>query len=241
MKTYREALDSMQIAGAAYENELLEYAEAYKRRMEHRVLFAQIAGHIRNLFYPHFISYPEDAEFIEALIRLTMSKRVLEVGCFAGFTTLHMIRAVYPDGMVVGVDQQAVLPHYFEHPEIKKCFKFIHGSTPEVLQQLQGSDAFDLVYVDSDHSVEHTEKERRELWNITRPGTVFVFHDCPPRHQPGDPYGSGAIWQYLNGLVSQGVFRGLILPSAHRKDVQDSQGPLYHRDLLPHLGVFIRT
>lgn len=242
MKTYREALDEME-ANKDYANPFLPQVKAYTRRLEHKRLFDDIQDQIEKLFYPQFISYPEDAEFIEALIRLTMSKRILEVGMYTGFTTLHMIRAVYPDGHVVAIDNQKVFPSFFRRPEIQRCFDFMHGDTLDKLEGLRGpfEGQFDLVYVDSDHSLEHTEKERQLLWNITRPGSIFVFHDCPPQHRPTDLPESGQLYGYLHGLVRQGLFRGLVLPSADRLDMQEMLGANYDRRCLPHLGVFIRT
>lgn len=239
MKTYREALDEME-ANAGYENPFLPQVTAYTRRREHAELFRQIQEQIEKLFYPQFISYPEDAETIEALIRLTMSKRVLEVGCYTGYTTLHMIRAVYPFGVVVAIDNQKVFPSFFYRPEIAKCFRFMYGDTLDQLARLPANEPFDFVYVDSDHSLEHTESERRLIWNITRPGTVFVFHDCPPKHRPTDPPESGQLYNYLQGLVNQGLLKGAVFPSADRLDMQEIMGAGYTREVLPHLGIFIR-
>lgn len=241
MKTYREALDEME-ANANYVNPYLPQVVAYQRRLEHAVLFKLIQDQIEKLFYPQFISYPEDAEFIESLIRLTMSKRILEVGMFTGFTTLHMIRAVYPDGLVFAIDNQKVFPSFFGKPEIAVCFDFRHGDTLVELARLHTEgQQFDFVFVDSDHSLEHTEKERQLLWNVTRPGSIFVFHDCPPQHEPQHAPNSGHLWTYLHQCVANGWFKGLILPSADRIDVKEMFGANYKRECLPHLGVFIRT
>lgn len=241
MKTYREALDEME-ANAHYVNPYLPRVTAYQRRIEHAVLFRLIQEQIEKLFYPQFISYPEDAEFIESLIRLTMSKRILELGMYTGFTTLHMIRAVYPDGHVTAIDNQKVYPSFFELPEVARCFLFRQGDTlDELIKLREVRQTFDLVFVDSDHSLDHTEKERQLLWNVTRPGSIFVFHDCPPQHQPNDPPETGQLYNYLHGLVRQGLFRGLVLPSADRLDLKEMHGDSYRRECLPHLGVFIRT
>lgn len=239
MKTYREALDEME-NNAGYVNPYLPQAVTYQRREDHAQLFSDIQRQIKKLFYPHFISYPEDAETIEALIRLTMSKRILEVGCFTGFSTLHMIRAVFPDGIVVAIDNQKVYPSFFEREDIAKCFRFMHGDTLEQLAKLPRNEPFDFVYVDSDHSLEHTEAERRLLWEVTRKGSIFVFHDCPPKHRPSDLPESGQLYNYLQGLVRQGLFKGAVFPSADRLDMQEMLGSEYTREVLPHLGIFIR-
>lgn len=225
MKTYREVLDEMEV-DPNYKNPFHHEFQSYTRRQQHKAVFDAIQGQIEKMTYPMFISYPEDAEFIEAVVQITMAKRILELGMYTGFTTLHMIRGVYPDGMVVAVDNQKVFPSFFNRPDIQQCFRFIHDDTTR-LQPLHGEAPFDLVYIDSSHTMEHTENERLAAWPLTRKGTVFMYHDCGP---------SGPLNAYLYRLVNDGVYKGLILPSAHRMDL----GPGYVRDQLPHMGLFIR-
>lgn len=221
--------------------------DTYKRRTEHKELFSAIEHEIREAFEYRFISYPEDAELIESMIRLTQAKRVLELGMYSGFTTLHMVRGIFPDGLVVSIDcNPAIEPNpIFARDDLKKCFRFVRGRTPEVITSPAMADyrlednGFDLVYVDSDHSLAHTESERLALWPITHPGTVFIYHDCPKRTNP-DSRETGAVYNYLTGLVQNGVYRGAIFPSPDRIDVKETFGAKYHRDLLPHLGIFIR-
>lgn len=220
MIKYQDAINAIEANRTAYDNPFLKDCVAYRHRNEHALIFREIQEEIDRLFYPHFISYHEDAEFIEKLIRLTMSKRILEVGMFSGFTTLHMLRAVYPDGHVTGIDNQkvytSILDGFPDH------FDFYQGDSVDVIRSLYGQ-RFDLVYIDSDHSPEHTMREVDELAEVTKSGSVFVFHDCNP---------STDVGRILKSYVASGFFNGLILPSAHRLDVGV--------DNLPHLGVFIR-
>lgn len=217
----------------------IHLTDNYERRKRHAEFFALIDKAIQQLFYPHFISYPEEAELIEALIRSTQSKKILEVGCYSGFTTLHMIRAIYPDGLVVAVDQQNALSPIFKRGEFAKCFRFHQGLTPDIFHHENGN-IFDFVYVDSDHSPEHTEKEITALMQFTRPGSMFVFHDCAPKLNPGDAYGSGPIWKLLSGYVSKQIFIGGIFPSVDRWDCKMQYRENYDRNCLPHIGIFRR-
>jgi predicted O-methyltransferase YrrM len=216
MTSYQDALDAIEANRGAYLNPFLVQCNAYKHRTNNAEVFAEMQAEIDRLFYPHFISYHEDAEFIEKLIRLTMSNNILEVGMFSGFTTLHMLRAVLPFGHVTGIDNQKVYTSFLDR---FYNFKFVQGDSINAIMGL-GQQIFDVVYVDSDHSGDHTRKELSALWGVTRPGSIFVFHDCAPGSE------IHALLQDCPGL------NGLILPSADRLDVP--------KDQLPHLGVFIR-
>lgn len=201
-------------------------ADRYKIGRNYAVQFAMIQEKIESLFEQCYITYPGEAEFIEAMIRMTESRNVLELGMYSGFGTLHMIRAVYPSGMVTSVDMKPAHDReFFDQPFVKRCFRFVEGRTPEVLAELKGN-LYDLVFIDSDHGADHTERERIALWEITRSGTVFLFHDCPPG---SDPY------SYLYNLVQKGVLTGAIFETPQRLDVP---GP---KETQPHMGVFVRV
>lgn len=237
MKSYQECLDDIK---AGRGNDFMDWVPRYKEREQYAPLFAEMEVLIRKMFYPQFISYPEEAEHIASLIRMTQRQNILEVGMFSGFTTLHMLKAVIPHGHVTAVDNQKVFPDFFDRPEIQKHFKFVHGNTPEVLEQLNGQ-VFDFVYVDSDHSPKHTGHEMERLLHLTVPGSIFAFHDCPSKLRPEEAAGSGPMHQYINSLISSGLFRGMILPTCDRLDVKEQWGPQYQRELLPHMAVLIRT
>lgn len=204
-------------------------------------VYEKIAAKIQEVLIWKFIAYPAEAEFIEALIRLTESKNVLEVGMYTGFTTLHMIRAVWPSGKVTAIECNPVHDFaFFECSEIKQCFEFVKGRTPEILTQLHGR-IFDLVFVDSDHSPEHTEQERLALWKITKPGSIFVFHDLPEIQSMTDS-GLCPIRRYINQCVQRGLFLGCVIPSGFRVDnALKFRSIDYSPKLNPHLGLFIRT
>src|SRR5689334_2980018 len=65
---------------------------------------ADITEKIAMLYEPRFITPFETSEFIEALITMTDSCQVLELGTCTGYTTLHMLRAIIGKGKVTSVD-----------------------------------------------------------------------------------------------------------------------------------------
>lgn len=215
----------------------------WERRRTWAAQRQKLTDKITSLFEPRFITPPETSEGIEALITMTDSKQILEIGTHVGFTSLHMLRAIVgkTGAFVTSIDcRPAHDEKFFTQDWLKPWFRHIKGWTPDVLETLSGT-VFDLVFIDSDHSVEHCEKEFVALINLTRPGTVFLFHDCPKRDQPGHPPDSeGVIFRWLHEKVAQGYFRGTVLPTAEQLDCREEWGAGYPQDCNPSLGVFVR-
>lgn len=204
-------------------------------------LIEQITFKITSLFEPRFITPPETSRFIEVLITMTDSRRILELGMCTGFCTLHMLRAIVgkEGAKITSVDnRQTHDREWFCAPDIAPWFEFVAGPTPDILPHLQPT-IYDLVFVDSDHALEHTQREIGALWEITRKGTIFLFHDLPERPRPDEP-NSPPVREYLLGKVHDGTFRGLILPTCEQLDCLAEWGEGYDPRCNPHLGVFIR-
>lgn len=214
----------------------LKQAE-WVRRKQYAAIRAELTRKIESLFEPRFITPPETSEAIEALITLTDSRRILEVGTYSGFTTLHMVRAVYgkPGAKVVSIDARPAHDReYWLSEDFKNVVEFVEGWTPQVLDSL--SEPFDFVFVDSDHSVEHTTQELAGLWRITRPGTVVCFHDVPAWQTPDNKIPPPV----REWLLRHAELEGLCLHSCEQLDCLDAWGAGYPRECNPGLGIFVR-
>lgn len=219
--------------------EHVEKIDHFKIKHQNAHLFRDIDYAIQDLFEPNFITYPQTAECIEAIIRMAECKNVLELGTYSGFTTLHMIRAVIPDGMVTTVECRPVEMHpIFKDPRIAKHVRFVIGHTPECFGQFKGQ-KFDLVFIDSDHSPEHCERERLALNEITEVGSVWLYHDLPFRQTKTG--GQCQIHKYMESLVDRKILRGWAFPSETRLDCENAWGKGYPRDMNPQLGIFVRN
>lgn len=221
-------------------NPFAAQCKEWKRRKDHSHVRGMISRKIQMLFEPRFITPPETAECIESIVTMTDSRLILELGTCTGFTSLHILRAIvgkYGAKLTTIDPRPAHDAKWFAQPEIAEYFTHINGWTPDILSSLHGN-TYDLVFVDSDHSIEHSEKELNALLPITRPGTLFLFHDCPQREKPGSTE-DGTIFKWLHGKVG-GVLRGTVLPTAEQLDCVDAWGPGYPKECNPHLGVFVR-
>lgn len=213
----------------------------WQRRKDTAVQRKILTDKIESLFEIRFITPPETSELIEAIVTATDARKVLEVGTYSGFTTLHILRAMIgkPDARLVSVDARPSHDRdFWSRDEFSGVMEFLEGWTPDILTKLHGT-IFDLVFVDSDHSVEHTSKELGALWNITRKGTVFLFHDVPEWQTP-DNRKAPPVRDYLFAKVADGTFQGGILQTCTQLDCEDAWGKGYPPQCNPHLGIFIR-
>ena len=211
------------------------------RRHEQAGLRKHLTDKITALFEPRFITPPETSECIEAIVTMTDARRILELGTCTGFSALHILRAIVgkPNAKLTCMEcRPAHDKTFFSTPELKPYFEFIQESTPQGLEKLYGT-TFDLVFIDSDHSLGHCEKELNALWPITRQGTIMLFHDCPEFQDPLAT-SRAVIWTWLHEKVAQGRLRGTCLPSCEQMDCIDVWGNGYKKECSPGLGVFIR-
>lgn len=215
------------------------------RRHQTAALRKLITDKIVALFEPRFITPPETAECLEALITMTDSRRILELGMCTGFGTLHMLRAIIgkPGAKVTSVDSRPAHDRaFFTQPSIAEHFEFIEGWTPDAINKLRVPVPFDFVFVDSDHSVDHCEVELDALFNVTMTGSIITFHDCPEQQSPQVPQSQKAvIWTWLHQQVARGKLRGTCLPSCEQLDCLDAWGVGYPRQCNPGLGIFVRN
>jgi predicted O-methyltransferase YrrM len=100
---------------------------------------------------------PEQAQFLQLLIRLIQAKKVLELGTFTGYSALAMALALPEDGELVTCDISAEWTkhaHPFWH-QAKQEHKINLRLGPAVetlhsLLELGGKHQFDFIFIDAD-------------------------------------------------------------------------------------------
>lgn len=223
-----------------YPNPYSSRQTEWERRRAFSSERAEISKKIEMLFEPRFITPPETSECIESIITVTDSRRILEVGTHTGFTTLHMLRAIVgkENARIVTVDARPAHDYDFfsKWPQLSH----VSGWTPQCLIDpvIIGNSKYDLVFVDSDHSLDHTQKELQALLPITRVGTIFLFHDLPAWQSPENRTPHPAR-TWIEDSVK--YLRGVVVPTCEQLDCVESFGAGYPKELNPHLGIFVRT
>lgn len=225
-------------AAGTYPSPYASLFNEVQRRHVTAAIRQKIDQKIESLLEPRFITPPETSELIASIVSATDSRNILELGMYSGFTSLHVLKAIIgkEGAKLTSIDCRPAHDEQFfaEMPQ----FRFINGWTPQCLDQLAGEN-FDLVFIDSDHTAEHCEKERIGLLNITQPGSIWLFHDVPEWRAPTDRQWP-PVRHWLNGLVIAGFFYGLSLPTCEQPDCVAAWGKGYPRQCNPGLGVYIR-
>ncbi len=217
------------------------YQKEWRRRNGFEDIRTLITREIECIFEPGYITPPETSEFIESLVTMVDARRVLEIGMYSGFTSLHILRAIIgkEGAKLTCIDGREGLfdKEFFARAEIAPWFEFICDWTPGVFSKLTGP--YDVMFIDSDHSPEHTKLEFEALLPLTHPGTIFIFHDLPRWARPDDRT-EPPVRKWVLEQVSNGTLYGLILPTCEQLDCKTMWGEGYPPECNPHLGVFVR-
>lgn len=130
-------------------------------------------------FSNHLAVAPNQGMFLKMLIQMNQCRRVLELGTFAGYSTLWLAQALPNDGYLLTIEgreshvklakeniQQAQLP-----VQIDVC----HGRGIDILQKLinENTLTFDLIFIDADKQ-NYPEYLQLSL-QLTHSGTVIVL------------------------------------------------------------------
>lgn len=222
-------------------NPFASQQKEWERRKRYADVRKLLSTKIESLFEPRFITPPETSELIESIVTASDSRKVLELGTCTGFTTLHILRALYgkTGARLISIDNRPAHDREFwAQPQFAGILEHMEGRTPEILSKLHGT-VFDLVFIDSDHSVEHTQQELAALWPITKKGTILLFHDVPEWQSP-NLRRAPPIRDFLFGKVLNGTLQGGIVPTCEQLDCLDAWGTDYPAQCNPHLGIFVR-
>ncbi|WP_460799112.1 O-methyltransferase [Microbacterium sp. GXF0217] len=119
---------------------------------------------------------PVGGKLLNLLVRISGARRVLEVGTLGGYSTIWLARGVGPNGSVVTVEAEpanaAVARRNVDAAGVGERVEIRIGRGAEVLPSLDGTEPFDLVFIDAD-------KESNTIYldwaaRLGRSGTVVV-------------------------------------------------------------------
>ncbi len=125
-------------------------------------------------------SAPEQGQLMGLLVELTGARRLLEIGCFTGYSTLAMALALPPDGHLLTLD---VNPDWVEigrrawrEAGVEDRIEVRFGLAQASLDQLiaaGGAGSFDLVFIDADKKSYDAYYERSLV--LVRPGGLIMI------------------------------------------------------------------
>lgn len=104
------------------------------------------------LDFVNMLSGNNIAQLLKLLIKISGSKRVLEIGTFTGYSALAMAEALPDDGEVITVEmnilyQEMATAHFDKYDSSRKISLF-KGNAIELLDEIEG--VFDFVFLDAD-------------------------------------------------------------------------------------------
>ncbi len=110
---------------------------------------------------------PEQGVFMHTLARVMGARRILEVGCFTGYSSICLGLALPDDGELISCDVNPetaeVARRYQDLAGLGKKAKIVLGAASLTLDELfksQGPESFDLAFIDADKENYETYYEK---------------------------------------------------------------------------------
>jgi caffeoyl-CoA O-methyltransferase len=97
---------------------------------------------------------PSEGKLLGLLIALTGARRVVEVGSLAGYSALHLARALPPGGRLWTIEYEpkhaAVARASLARAGLSDRAEVLEGAAIEVLERLRDQAPFDAIFIDAD-------------------------------------------------------------------------------------------
>ena len=176
---------------------------------------------------------PEQGQFMALLVELIGARRVLEIGCFTGYSALAMALALPPDGRLVTLEVNAepieIGRRAWRAAGVAERIEVRLGLALDSLDALleDGSaDTFDLAFIDADKKSYDAYYER--ALRLVRPGGLILLDNVlwggavadPADHAAADRGITGAQCEAAPGRTDQPV-----APAAWRRADRGAQAP----------------
>lgn len=124
---------------------------------------------------------PDQAQFMQMLVRLTGAKQVLEIGTFTGYSALAMALALPEDGKIVACDVSdewtSIGRRYWEKAGVADMIDLRIAPALETLQAMMDDpgrqNSFDLAFIDADK--DHYPHYYEICLDLVRSGGLIVI------------------------------------------------------------------
>ena len=150
---------------------------------------------------------PEQAAFLEMLVRLTGAMRALEIGTFTGYGAIRIARGLAPDGSLtcfeLDGERAAVARANLDEAGVGEKVEIVVGPAIEGLRALPDEAAVDFAYIDADKTgyPDYYEEIVRRL----APGGLLAIDNVlmGGRILDTDPDEGTAAMQILNDRIME--------------------------------------
>ena len=94
------------------------------------------------------------AKFLQTIIKIANTKKILEIGSFTGFSALSMAIVLPPDGVLISLDKNLEFSnkakHFYEKANEKKIKQIIKPALESLKELKNSGQKFDLIFIDAD-------------------------------------------------------------------------------------------
>ncbi len=94
------------------------------------------------------------AKFLQTIIKISNTKKILEIGSFTGFSALSMAIVLPPDGVLISLDKNLEFSnkakHFYEKANEKKIKQIIKPALESLKELKNSGQKFDLIFIDAD-------------------------------------------------------------------------------------------
>lgn len=95
---------------------------------------------------------PDEGKLLQLLVKLSKSKKILEIGTFYGYSTIWIARALSDGGIVYTIEREidsySKAESNFIEAKLDKKIKLIKGEAEYIIGKMD--DVFDMIFIDAD-------------------------------------------------------------------------------------------
>lgn len=130
-------------------------------------------------FSNHLAVAPNQGMFLKMLVEMNQCRRVLELGTFAGYSTVWLAQGLPEDGYLLTIEGREthaqLAKENLQNANLAINLDLRHGQGTQILQQLidEGCEPFDFIFIDADKQ-SYPEYFQLSL-QLSRSGTVIVL------------------------------------------------------------------
>ncbi|NVK17567.1 MAG: class I SAM-dependent methyltransferase [Methylocystaceae bacterium] len=121
---------------------------------------------------------PEEACFLDLLVRITGAKRIVEIGVYAGYSTLALAQAIPDDGYIVALERDERFPPvgqpYWKEAGVDHKIDLRLCDANEGIKDVlaeNGPESFDFAFIDADKASYMNYYEK--CLELVKPGGVI--------------------------------------------------------------------
>ncbi|OAB32794.1 methyltransferase [Paenibacillus macquariensis subsp. defensor] len=127
-----------------------------ERLIQHDAILEKVLSTNQKAGLPAYDVSPTQGKFLNLLVQMQGSKRILEIGTLGGYSTIWMARALPADGKIVTLELD---PHHAQVAaanlslaEVKDRVELRVGDALEQLARMsnEGVEPFDFIFIDAD-------------------------------------------------------------------------------------------